>query len=49
MLFFQIVSNNQIIIVENEHPSASIEKQINLTVFTKNPHEGRFGLFPIKS
>jgi len=42
-------AGNQIIIVENEHPSDSIENQINLTVFTKNPHEGRFGLFPVKN
>lgn len=42
-------ADNQVIIIENEHPSVSLEKQINLIVFTKNPHEGRFGLFPIKN
>lgn len=42
-------SDSQIIIVENEHPSEEVENRINLTVFTKNPHEGRFGLFPVAS
>ena len=41
-------SNSQIIIVENEHPPKTIENQINLTDFTKNPHQGRYGLFPIE-
>ncbi len=39
-------SDSQIIIVENEHPPANIEENIHLTVFTKNPQEGRFGLLP---
>lgn len=42
-------SDSQIIIVENEHPSEEVETQVNLTVFTKNPHEGRFGLFPVEN
>lgn len=41
-------SDSQIIIVENEHPPIMVEKQINMTDFTKNPHKGRYGLFPIK-
>lgn len=41
-------SDNQIIIIENQHPPEIFEKQIALTIFTKNPHEGRFGLFPYK-
>lgn len=41
-------SDSQIIIVENEHPPEAFEGQIGLTVFTKNPRHGRFGLFPLK-
>ena len=36
----------QIIIVENEHPPAFVEDAGNVIVFTKNPHQGRYGLFP---
>ncbi len=42
-------SDNQIIIIENQHPPEVFEDKIKLTVFTKNPHEGRFGLFPYRS
>jgi len=41
-------SENQVIIIENQHPPEAFEGQLNLTVFTKNPQEGRFGLFPNK-
>lgn len=41
-------SDNQIIIIENEHPPEVFGGQIALTVFTKNPEEGRFGIFPYK-
>jgi len=39
-------SDSQVIIVENEHPPEAFEGQFGLTVFTKNPQQGRFGLFP---
>ena len=39
-------SDSQVIIVENEHPPANFIKDMKLHVFTKNPSEGRFGLFP---
>lgn len=39
-------SDSQVIIVENEHPPESFEGQLGMTVFTKNPQHGRFGLFP---
>lgn len=42
-------THNQIIIIENEHPPVNSEHKINLIVFTKNPNEGRFGLFPVNS
>ena len=41
-------SDSQVIIVETEHPPESFEGQLGLTVFTKNPQYGRFGLFPLK-
>lgn len=41
-------SDSQVIIIENEHPPESFEGQLGLTVFTKNPQYGRFGLFPLK-
>lgn len=37
--------DSQVIIVENEHPSERLVKDIALTVFTKNPSQGRYGLF----
>ena len=37
--------DNQIIIIENKHPSDEFE-EIRKVVFTKNPDEGRYGLFP---
>jgi hypothetical protein len=36
----------QIIIVENEHPQDSVLDKSNVIVFTKNPHQGRYGFFP---
>jgi len=41
-------AENQIIIIENQHPPMEFEDRIALTVFTKNPQEGRFGLFPYR-
>lgn len=41
-------SDSQVIIVENEHPPEAFEGQLGLTVFTKNPKHGHFGLFPLK-
>jgi energy-coupling factor transporter ATP-binding protein EcfA2 len=41
-------SNDQIIIIENEHPPKDYIGKITLTVFTKNHHEGRYGFFPIE-
>lgn len=39
-------SDKQIIVIENEHPSAFSIDKLSLTVFTKNPQQGRYGLFP---
>lgn len=39
--------DSQIIIVENEHPPDFVSRDGNVIVFTKNPHQGRYGFFPI--
>lgn len=36
--------DSQVIIIENQHPPLNFNDQLNLTVFTRNPAEGRFGL-----
>ena len=38
--------DNQIIVIENEHPPDFVAQQAPVTVFTKNPHHGRYGFFP---
>jgi len=47
--FYSYLANKeargQVIIVENEHPVE--ENSIHSIVFTRNPSEGRFGLFPV--
>lgn len=35
---------SQVIIIENQHPPESMEDRLVMTIFTGNPHEGRFGL-----
>jgi hypothetical protein len=39
-------SNRQVIIIENEHPPNFVFGGANVVVFTKNPHQGRYGFFP---
>lgn len=41
-----ISKENQVIVIENEHPPAFVKKEISVTVFTKNPNSGRYGFFP---
>jgi hypothetical protein len=36
--------DSQVIIIENQHPPPSVEDGLLITVFTRNPAEGRFGL-----
>lgn len=36
--------DSQVVIIENQHPPAKFNDDLNLTVFTRNPAEGRFGL-----
>lgn len=39
-------ADSQIIIIENTPPPEELADRMALTVFTKNPHHGRYGLFP---
>jgi hypothetical protein len=41
-----ISKDNQIIIIENEHPPSFVVDGSSVTTFTKNPNEGRYGFFP---
>lgn len=36
----------QVIILENEHPPEFVFQEGNVAVFTKNPHQDRYGFFP---
>lgn len=51
--FYEYLINNhsdsQIILFENEHPPESLNDKLDLTIFTKNPSEGRFGFFPTQA
>lgn len=38
--------DSQVIVVENEHPPEFVSLDGNVIVFTKNPHQGRYGFFP---
>jgi hypothetical protein len=38
--------DNQVIILENKHPPGFVMEEGHVTVFTKNPHKGRYGFFP---
>jgi len=39
--------NNQVVIIENEHPPDFVTDEAKVTVFTKNPDFGRYGFFPV--
>ena len=38
---------NQVIIIENEHPPDFVSQQRNVILFTKKPHQGPYGFFPV--
>lgn len=40
--------DRQVIVVENTDPPVSITSREQSIMFTKNPHHGRYGLFPIQ-
>lgn len=37
-------SGSQIVVIENQHPPLEAMRDVHLTIFTNNPHEGRAGL-----
>lgn len=39
-------SDTQVIVVENTNPPSSIMEREQSLMFSKNPHQGRYGLFP---
>jgi hypothetical protein len=39
--------DRQVIIIENSDPPASIAARPQVVMFSKNPHSGRYGFFPI--
>ena len=46
--YLQTLSDDrQVIVVENTDPPVSITSREQSLMFTKNPHHGRYGLFPI--
>jgi predicted nuclease with TOPRIM domain len=42
-----IAKDRQVLIVENTDPPAAIVAGPNVTFFSANPHEGRYGFFPL--
>jgi predicted nuclease with TOPRIM domain len=38
--------DSKVIIMENEHPPEFVSREGNVIIFTKNPHQGRYGFFP---
>ena len=47
--FLEGLSTRQVIVLENVTPPSDIEQKDYCLFFSKNPHQGRYGLFPIVS
>jgi hypothetical protein len=47
--YLMALSSRQVIVLENVTPPDNVEKQDFCLFFSKNPHQGRYGLFPIVS
>lgn len=43
------MTDRQVIIIENLDPPAAIKARPTTTFFSKNPHQGRYGFFPISA
>lgn len=39
--------DRQVFVVENSDPPEHIEKRVHVTMFSANPHAGRYGFFPL--
>ena len=44
-----LATDRQVILIENTDPPSEIIKQPQVTMFSKNPHSGRYGFFPVDS
>ena len=44
-----LAADRQVIVIENKDPPAAIAAQPNALLFSKNPHVGRYGFFPLSS
>lgn len=42
-----LADDRQVIVVENTDPPASIKTRPQVVMFSKNPHSGRYGFFPL--
>jgi hypothetical protein len=42
-----LANDRQVILVENTDPPAEILRRTQVTMFSKNPHSGRYGFFPV--
>ncbi len=40
-------SDTQVIVIENTDPPEAIRNRNQSLMFSKNPHQGRYGLFPL--
>jgi hypothetical protein len=45
----QLPNDRQVIVVENTDPPDTIAQRVQSLKFTKNPHHGRYGLFPLQT
>jgi hypothetical protein len=45
--YLAVRDDRQVIVFENNDPPASIQKRAQTTFFSKNPHRGRYGFFPV--
>ena len=41
------MTDRQVIIIENLDPPATIKARPTTAFFSKNPHQGRYGFFPV--
>jgi hypothetical protein len=43
----RLPDDRQVIVIENKDPPTEITARPNVTMFSKNPHSGRYGFFPL--
>jgi hypothetical protein len=42
-----LLDDRQVVVIENRDPPAAIPARPNVVMFSKNPHSGRYGFFPL--